>query len=139
MTNKNIFGQSIVEMIFSIAFLALFLTGSAVLLTNALGAKTKGADRKKAAAMGEQVIESLVEKQKNDKAGFWDNNYLSNGITDGLLNQYPGYSYSVAFANRTGAGCNGVGETICVDATISVGWSGSDNLVTFSRFFSKVE
>jgi hypothetical protein len=130
---KNNKGQSIVEVVFSIAFLALFLTGSVVLLTNALGAKTKGADRKLAAALGTQVIEGLVDKQKNDSANFWN----LTPVTKQPMAGYDGYTYSVSYATNITGSCSTAPEITCVDATIEVFWGSSDNLVTFSRFFSK--
>ena len=131
---KNNKGQSIVEMVFSIAFLALFLTGSIVLLTNALGAKTKGTDRKKAAEMGTQVIEGLVNDQKNNSENFWSLTPKTNAFMLG----YDGYTYSVIFLPVVSGGSCKPEPVTCVNATITVKWGSSDeDLVTFSRFFSR--
>lgn len=134
MINK-IKGQSLVELIFSIAIIVLVLSGIVVLIVSVLGSRTKGFDRSRATRLAELVTEQLVEKRNNDPAGFWTLSPVTGQTNAGA--DYKGYTYSVGFTNITTNGC-GVGVTNCAEAVLEVGWSGKVNeKLIFSRFFTR--
>lgn len=135
--NKRERGQSLVELIFSVGIIVLVLTGVVALVSNVLGARTKALTRKKATELATLVIEDLVNQSKNSPDIFWT---LTNrtGITSP---DFPGYNYSVNFANIFGQpqypNC-GVGQTNCTEVTVNVGWSEkTPQSVIFNRFFLK--
>ena len=128
-------GQSLVELVFSIAVIVLVLSGVVVLVINVLGSRTKAFDRKRATRLAELVTEQLVDQKENDPVIFWQLSpiiNMTNSSTD-----YQGYTYSVGFTNVVGGSC-GVGITDCAEAVLSIGWSGKTNQVLiFNRFFTR--
>lgn len=134
MTNKDQ-GQSLIELIFAIAIIALVLSGVVILIISVLGARTKAFDRKRATRLAEVVTEQLVDQKENDPINFWLLSPIA-GKTNPSAD-YKGYSYSVGFTNITTNGC-GVGVTDCAEAVLNIGWSGKTNqTLLFSRFFSR--
>jgi type II secretory pathway pseudopilin PulG len=134
---KNKKGQSLVELIFSIAIIVLVLTGITMLMTSVLGARTKNENRRKATELGDLIVEDLVNEKKNDPSNFWLLNNQS-GITNP---SFPGYSYSINFNNITSdvnyPNC-GVGATNCADVNIDINWSGNNQEdIKLNRFFYK--
>lgn len=131
--NKNR-GQSLVEVVFAIAVIALTLSGVVSLLVYSVGSRTKSFDRKRATELGEKVMEQLVDEEKNSPLAFWR---LSNrvGLTD---TEFGGYVCSVGFTNIVNGSTCGVGRTDCTEVVLTVGWSGSTNQqLNFNRFFSR--
>lgn len=128
-------GQSLVELIFSIAIVVLVLSGVVVLVINVLGTKTRTFDRKRATRLAELVTEQLTDMKKNDPLTFWQLSPIINRTDPGL--DYKGYTYSVDFTNITTNGC-GIGITDCAEAVLSIGWSGKTNqTLIFNRFFTR--
>ena len=128
-------GQSLVELIFSIAIIVLVLSGVVILVINVLGSRTKTFDRKRASRLAELITEQLTDQKKNDPINFWNLSPLEGLTNPGL--DYNGYSYSVGFTNITTGGC-GVGITDCAEAVLSIGWSGKVNqTLIFNRFFTR--
>lgn len=128
-------GQSLVELIFSIAIIVLVLSGIVILVINVLGSRTKTFDRKRAARLAELVTEQLTDQKKNDPTVFWSLTPISGQTNPG--SDYNGYSYSVGFTNITTGGC-GIGITDCAEAVLSIGWSGKTNqTLIFNRFFTR--
>lgn len=128
-------GQSLVEMVFSVGIIVMVLSGVVVLLINSVGARSKSMERNKAARMAELLVEDLGNTKRNNANSFWD----LNEAREQTLSGYEGYIYSVGYSvvdNITG--CIDSGVTMCVDATVKVGWSGVNNQeYTVKRFFSR--
>jgi Tfp pilus assembly protein PilV len=144
MVNRNEEGQSLVEVVFAVGVIIVVLTAVLSLLVTSLRSRTQGFDRKKAAELGQKVVEQLVEEKNQDENSFWNIGSTfwaaNNGITQ-TMSGYPNYNYTIGFTQVVGAGGNCPGTAaafVCANATIGVGWSGNivQNVV-FTRFFSK--
>ena len=135
-------GQSLVEVVFSIGIIVLVTGGVVSLLVNSLHSRTNGFDRKKAAELGQQVIEKLIEEKTVDIASFWDQTspfWITNKGATQTNSDYPGYNYAIGMTQVINVG-NSCRPSVfeCVNTTVTVGWSGSPNSkVIFTRFFSK--
>lgn len=136
-------GQSLVEVVFSVGIIVLVLTAVASLIVSSLHSRTSGYDRKKAAELGQKVMETLVEEKDQDPINFWD--VGSTGFwrdknlgTTQTMTGYPGYSYAISFTQVSVGNSCPITPMRCASAIIGVGFS-SDvaNKVTFTRFFSR--
>ncbi len=127
-------GQSLVEVVFAIAIIALTLTGVAVLMVYNLSARTKSFDRKKAAELGEKIMEQLVKDERDTPLNFWQLVSVSSSTDP----DFGGYVYSIGFTNVVNGTSCGVGITDCAQVNVRVGWSGTSNQsLEFNRFFSR--
>lgn len=127
-------GISILEIIFSVGVTVLVISGVVSLMVKSTGIKTSAFSRKKAYEMAEMVVEILVDKNKNDRDGFWQLNTIPNeelGCNDG-------YTCGVGFSRVDTGGCN-VSPTPpnCAEAIINVSWDDDSQNITTKRFFSK--
>lgn len=130
-------GQGIIEAVYSIGVLGVILTGAIILIIMSAASKKNDFDRKKAAEMGNIVIEELIFESRNDQNDFWQLNKQV-GVTK---TGFDGYSYLVEYANIS-ANSNypncGVGVTDCAEARVVVNWEGKNpQSMTFNRFFTK--
>lgn len=142
MVKKSGQGQSLVEVVFSVGVIIIVLTAVISLVISSLHSRTSGYDRKKAAELGQKVVEQLVEEENQDGSSFWDvgsSFWTENNGTTQPMGGYPGYFYAINFVQRinAGIGCS-VTPVVCADATIGIGYSGDNNdQVTFTRFFNR--
>jgi len=130
-------GQGIIEAVYSIGVLGMILTGAIILIIMSAASKKNDFDRKKAAEMGNIVIEELIASSRNDQNSFWELNNRT-GVTKP---NFDGYSYSVEYTNISAdsdyPNC-GVGVTNCAEARVVVNWEGKNpQSMTFNRFFTK--
>ena len=139
---KNNQGQGLVELVFAVGIVILVLTGVVSLMTTSLKSKTSGFERKKAAELGQKVMDQIISTSKTDPTSFWTANssfWTTNlGTTiSGSTQGYSGYNYAISRTQKTTpAGCD-VGFS-CLEVTVGVGWSGAVNQsLTFSRLFTK--
>ena len=133
MIKKKETGQSVLELLFSVAVLILVLGGVTSLLVKSLNGRTKGFDRKKASELAELVMEDLVAKEKNDPETFWQMEDLNNESNS----DFEGYEYSVGFSGVDGtADCVGA-NSHCAYVEVRVDWvRDKDESVVFNRYFS---
>jgi len=136
-------GQSMIEIVFAIGIIVTVLAGIAALLVSSLHSRTSGYDRKKAAELGQKVIEKLIEESRQNPATFWNNSSSFWSSNIGVVQTMAGfanYSYTIGMTQvvNVGASCRpAVFE--CAETTVRVGWSGAGTGegVTFTRFFAK--
>lgn len=124
MNNKK--GQSLIEIVFSIAIVILVLTGVAILTVSTNKAKTLSLERKKAIDLSQKLIENKILEIKTDSSDFW------NGIgrQDKNNQSYPnfdGYLYDVEYKNCGSNSCNVV---------FTIKWGDNQSLLV-ERLFSK--
>lgn len=124
--NKKELGQSILEIVFSIAIIALVVTGSIVLIINSVGLKNDSFRRKRASEMAELITEDLINQKQSNSASFWS---LTNRSGE-TLDNFNDFIYSVEYSSD-GLNCNN-----CTNVTITVNW-GDDGELEVSRFFSR--
>lgn len=133
-------GVSLIEVIFAVGLMALVMTGVAGTLITAFGVRTKGYSRKKAAELGQYVMEVIISYKSEDPVSFWDplnSAFWLSRIGVATTNvEYPQYSYNVSFSQVTGNGCAAT-PVECATVVVDVGWSGSNNNVIFTRFFTR--
>ena len=128
-------GQSIVELIFSIVLVGLVLTGVVSLIVKSSGGQTESGLKDKAVGLSKIVMERIVAESKNSTSGFWSRS--GNVVNSQFEPGYPGYLYAVNYSVVTDGG-NCEGTTVrCMEVTVTVGWQGGEEDVTFSRFFSR--
>lgn len=136
-------GQSIIEVVFAIGLIALVLTGVVGLLLSSLRSRTQGYDRKRAAELGQKVIEGLVEEESQNPSSFWNPNsgfWLANTGSTHTMTGFDRYTYGVAVTAVAGPGGTCVvAAWECVEARVTINWTGSTpgEKLDFSRFFSK--
>ena len=130
-------GQSIVELIFSIVLVGLVLTGVVSLIVKSSGGQTDSGLRDKAVNLSKLVMERIVADSKDSTSGFWSRsgNLVNSQSEDG----YPGYLYAVNYTVDNLGNCDSStdGRVRCITVTVTVGWQGGEEDVTFSRFFSR--
>jgi Tfp pilus assembly protein PilV len=139
MVKKTNYGQSLIEVVFSVGIIVMVLTAVVSLVVSSLHSRTNNYDRKRAAELGQKVIENLVAEKQSDPTNFfnpasdvfWAGLNLGNTQT---MDGYDGYYYAIDYAPTAG-GCT----TVCANVTVAVGYSGEadDTNVIFTRFFSK--
>lgn len=135
-------GQSLVEVVFSIGVIILVLTAVISLVVASLHSRTSGYDRKKAAELGQVVMEKLVAERQQNPDDFWDvgsSFWIDNRGTTQVMSGYSGYNYAIDFTQRidVGGSCP-VTPFKCADAAIGVGYSSDmTKNVVFTRFFSR--
>jgi len=127
-------GQSIVELIFAIVLVGLVLTGVVSLIVKSSGGQTESGLKDKAVGLSKLVMEELVAESKNNPETFWLNNENVNNLTNPA---YPGFVYAVNYNVVTDEENCGGGRVRCMEVTVTVGWQGGEEDVTFSRFFSR--
>ncbi|MFA6602543.1 MAG: type II secretion system protein [Candidatus Shapirobacteria bacterium] len=137
MKTKNQRGQSVVELVFAMALLILFLTGAVVALLMAVGARGESLARKKAARLAEMVLEEKTGQKLNDPDNFWQLIPESGMEKTG----FEKYSYSVGFSlveDGTNYPTCKVSLRNCVDVKVMVSWDrGKDNALELKKFFGK--
>lgn len=135
MANNKQSGQSLVEVVFSVVIIVLFLTGAVITLLMSVAARSQGLARKKATRLAETVVESLISAKANDPDSFWSLEIINSKTMPSFEN----YTYSVGFSVTNGGSLNcNIGVTDCVEAIVGVGWSGKQsNSLEVRRFFSK--
>lgn len=127
-------GQSIVELIFAIVLVGLVLTGVVSLIVKSSGGQTESGLRDKAVNLSKLVMEGIVAESRNDSQTFWS----KSGNYNSLENvEYPGFVYAVNYNVVTDEENCGGGRVRCMEVTVTVGWQGGEEDVTFSRFFSR--
>jgi len=124
---KNEFGQSILEVVFSIGVIALVVTSSVILIVNSVGLKNKNLTRKKASDLAVLIVEDLVSEERNNKDEFWDLNYNPNVEKEDI------FDYSVVYNGVSDEECT---VSTCINAVITVDW-GDDESLEVTRFFSR--
>lgn len=135
MKGRNDWGQSLIEVVFSIGIMVLVVSGVVFLMTATLGARTKSYDRKKAVEISQNVIEGLVQTKNSDAASFWNLNstfWQNQGQTKSLDN----YQYSTSVSQFVGNGCS-ASPVECLNAKVTVTWNNGAVIEDFNRFFSK--
>jgi len=130
-------GQSIVELIFSIVLVGLVLTGVVSLIVKSSGGQTESGLKDKAVGLSKIVMERIVADSKNPDSGFWSRN--GNEVNSESEDGYPGYLYAVNYSVDNLGDCDSStdGRVKCIEVTVTVGWQGGSEDVTFSRFFSR--
>jgi hypothetical protein len=120
-------GQSLVEVVVAIGIVALVISGMVVLMTNSLGSKTRGFDRKKAVEMSGIVMEQLVSVKNNNPDSFWGG-YLDTIAGEKTMKpQFSDeYKYNVTYVNKSGG----------VEVQVKINWKDSQS-VAFTRFFTR--
>lgn len=137
---KKMSGQSLVEAVVAVGVMALVISGVVMLMTNTLGAKTRGFDRKKAVEMSEVVMEGIVNEKRSNPDSFWNPASAYWVALEGPLTlaDYSGYTYQIDFNEEyDGGDCGGQGSWNCAEVTVTIGWTASDDTATFRRFFSR--
>jgi len=136
-------GQGLIEVVFAVGVIVVVLTAVISLIVASLHSRTSGYDRKKAAELGQKVMELLVAEKSQSPADFWDIGssgfWQSNLGTTQTMGGYNGYYFAIDFRQviDVGNSCP-VTPFKCANATIGVGYSDNDNQnVTFTRFFSR--
>jgi Tfp pilus assembly protein PilV len=142
--NRLQLGQGLIEVVFSMGIIVLVLTGVVALMTSSLNSRTLGFDRKKAAELGQKVMDQIIEEKKQHPENFWNRSdaYWTANVGPTMLAEsigYPGYFYAIGASQiDTVPGCD-TGGFVCVEMTVGVGWSAATNQnLSFSRFFSKL-
>jgi type II secretory pathway pseudopilin PulG len=130
-------GQSLVEVIFAVVIIVLFLTGAVIVLLMSVSARSRGLVRNNATRLAEKVIEDLVNKKANDPTDFW----LLDKVSSQIMPNFPDYfKYSVGYSlvsTSSYPNCN-VGVTDCVEAIVGVEWTDkTSNYLEVRRFFSR--
>ncbi len=142
MTNNK--GQSMIEMLFSVAIITIVLGGVVILMLNVIASRTKGMDRKKATRLAELTIERLISEKNDNPDLFWTLSPISNQTTTD--DEFSNYSYSIGYTNiandanypKCGLNNLGVAVTSCAEAVINVTWQGKNpESISFNRFFTK--
>jgi len=129
-------GQSIIEVIFSVAVVVLVITGVIALVVSTVSVKNNGFQRKTASDMANVVVENLINQQKNDTENFWSST-VSTLDTGQTLANYPGYTYAVGYTlDKTDGGCDCGTRNCCANAVVNVSW-GNNQILTVNRFFSR--
>jgi Tfp pilus assembly protein PilV len=142
MVKQSPTGQSLIEIVFSIGVIILVLTAVISLVVSSLHSRTSGYDRKKAAELGQKVMEQLIQEKQQDPGGFWNTAgpfWTANLGATQVMNGYADYNYAIGFVQRTDAsiGCLAT-PMVCADATVGVGYSSDvTQNVEFTRFFSR--
>jgi hypothetical protein len=136
---KKQLGQSVVELVFAMALLILFLTGAVVALLMAVGARGESLARKKAARLAEIIMETKTGDKLNGGDTFW--NSLSTPISGvPWTDEYEGYTYSIGYSRVEGDDyptCK-VDLSNCVDVTVTVNWiRDKTNKLELKKFFGK--
>jgi hypothetical protein len=130
MKNRNL-GQSIVELVFAIGIIVLVVTGVVALIVSNINSKSRGFDRKKATELAQIVMEDLLQKKKNDSLIFWTLDMNKIGLPSAC--SPPNNYVCLVTLSSPSVPC-----TDCVNAKVSIGWSGSGTqIVEFNRLFSK--
>lgn len=144
MVKRNLNGQSLIEVIFSVGVIILVISAVLTLLVTSLKSRSQSFNRNKAAELGQKVMEELVTEKETGGREFWDLDsefWQTNLGTTQTMTGFPGYNYAIGFTQVFGPGakCPGSGAVFeCANATIGVGWSGDvTQKVIFTRFFSK--
>ncbi|MFA6518671.1 MAG: hypothetical protein WCV93_03445 [Candidatus Shapirobacteria bacterium] len=133
MANKDK-GQSLVEVVFSVVIIVLFLTGAVIALLMSVSARSQGLARKKATRLAETVMENLINDKTNNPAIFWQLNEVSSQT----MSSFNNYTYSIGFSLSSASPSCNIGVTDCVEATVGVSWTDKkDNYLEVKRFFSK--
>jgi Tfp pilus assembly protein PilV len=125
-------GQSLIEVIFSVAVVVLVITGVVSLLVSSTSVKTTGFQRKTASDMAAVIVENLINQEKTNTQSFWQLNNLAAGQT---LPNFSGYTYSVTYTLKNDGGCSNVINE-CANVSIVVTW-GNNQTLMFNRFFSR--
>ena len=129
---KNNSGQSLIEMVFSVAVVSVVIVGVVSLMANTMGVKNKSLDRKKAAELGNIVVEELVEEKLQDPTSFWKLTNSSNQSKTG----FEGYVYSITFTKVVSDGCR-TDINDCADAVINITWNSGVDSLSVARFFAR--
>lgn len=133
-------GQSLIEIVFSIGVIMLVIAGIVGLTMTTIGSRTKGYDRKKAVELSQVVMENLIKDEDTDPASFWNlgSSYWTLMQTSQTNSAFSGYTYSVGASAFVGDNC-APSPTQCLNAVISISWSGSGptQMDKFNRFFSR--
>ncbi|MFA5749708.1 MAG: type II secretion system protein [Candidatus Shapirobacteria bacterium] len=124
-------GQSLIEVVFSVAIVVLVITGVVALIISTVSIKTNAFQRKTASSLAEAVIENLISTQKSDPENFW---LLENIAAGQTLPTFSGYTYAVNYVQKTNGGCSAVRKE-CADTSVIVSWG--DKSMTVNRFFSR--
>ena len=130
-------GQSLVEIIFSVGVISLVIVGVVSLVVNVIGTKNSSLRRKKAAELGETVVEDLLNQKKSNPGQFWQ--LVSVGET--TLPGFDGYVYNVGYTEVNNiTGCQKEKPTDmakCANAVINIIWDSGKNNLSVTRFFSR--
>jgi len=113
----------------------LMISGVAVLLVNSISTRTKSFDRTKATELGQKVIESIIHDKTMDPVAFWKNTYWNKYVANMTDSAFPNYQYTVTNQQINSGSCGGGYN--CVEATITVGWSATSDIVIIKRLFTK--
>ncbi|MFA5828216.1 MAG: hypothetical protein WC841_02560 [Candidatus Shapirobacteria bacterium] len=135
MNNKN-FGQSLVDLIFSVAIVVLVLSGVVVLLVSSVSTKTRSFDRKTAGRMAEVVMEKMMKAREADPEGFFESPFVYATTTWQTLTEFPGYTYTIVFNNSDSSI---VECPSCVLVTVTVQWTAKEmQILKLNRVFSRI-
>jgi Tfp pilus assembly protein PilV len=135
-------GQGLIEVVFAVGVIVVVLTAVISLVVSSLHARTSGYDRKKAAELGQKVMEKLVQEKDQYPVDFWNVSspafWQGNLGTTQTMAGYNGYYYAIGFVQQIDAvGCSAV-PVVCANATVGVGYSDNNTQnVVFTRFFSR--
>jgi Tfp pilus assembly protein PilV len=137
-------GQGLIEVVFAVGVIVVVLTAVISLVVSSLHSRTSGYDRKKAAELGQKVMEQLVQEKDQNPADFWDISspafWLGVNLgTTQTMTGYEGYSYAIDFRPVTNIGTSCPPSPIlCANATVGIGYSDNNTQnVVFTRFFSR--
>jgi Tfp pilus assembly protein PilV len=130
-------GQSIVELVFAIVLLILFITGAVMALITAVSTRGESLARKKAARLAETVMEEITGQKVNNSEDFWKNQISStpSPVTE------EGYTYQISYSlvgnSGTYPNC-AISSKNCVNAKVTVTWKRkTDSQLELKKFFGK--
>ena len=125
------------EIIFSVGVISLVIVGVVSLVVNVIGAKNSSLRRKKAAELGETVIEDLLNQKKSNPDQFW---HLAS-IGETTLAGFDGYFYSIGYTEVNDvSGCQKESSSStarCANAVVNIIWDSGENNLSITRFFSR--
>ncbi len=117
-------GQSMIEMLFSVAVVVLVLSGVVALLVSSFGARNKSVDRKKAVYVAEKLMDRMVSEKENSPNSFWTMTTRS-GTEEG-------YGYSITLGSDNKCSNPQVCKEILIEINID---SGDNQKVELRRLF----
>lgn len=137
-------GQGLIEVVFAVGVIVVVMTAVVSLVVTSLHSRTSGYDRKKAAELGQKVMEMLVAERQQNPGDFWNigSTAFWQGVNLGttqVMPGYNGYTYAIGFLAVINIGTSCPPSPVkCANVTVGVGYSDSNvQNVTFTRFFSR--
>lgn len=125
---KNKKGQSLIDVIFSIAMVVLVLTGVVVLIVSTAKVKRVAFERSRAIELSQKIIDAEVKKVKDDPLSYWSS---AKNDFNGTDSDFPGYDYRIQYD------CDIVGgPSDNCSIIFNINW-GDNQSLSVERFFSR--